>query len=109
MRTPDDTSMQIFDPGLQPERTRLSWTRTLLSMVVVCGVVLKVSSHHHLPASVTLFVVGAALALLGSQRAQARYRRFTATHQLHTGGIFLALVAGYIFALGIFALYYLNF
>lgn len=35
------------DPGLQPERTSLAWTRTAWSMLVTAGVWLKIGTESH--------------------------------------------------------------
>lgn len=34
------------DPGLQPERTVLSWTRTVISLMVLSAVLLRWSPHY---------------------------------------------------------------
>ncbi|MFI7483173.1 DUF202 domain-containing protein [Kocuria sp. M1R5S2] len=34
------------DPGLQPERTTMAWTRTLMAFVVVSAVFLRWLPHH---------------------------------------------------------------
>ncbi|GFZ92552.1 hypothetical protein GCM10011359_22410 [Nesterenkonia alkaliphila] len=34
------------DPGVQPERTLLSWTRTSLLLVVVAGFTIRWAPHH---------------------------------------------------------------
>lgn len=48
------------DPGVQPERTALSWTRTALLLVVVSGLMLRWAPYYG-TAVLTLF--GAALAV----------------------------------------------
>lgn len=70
------------DPGLQPERTSLAWSRTVLGYVVVATVVLKVA-----PISGTAVLVSA-LAYQGvavgiALRCAPRYRRDL--RQLSTG------------------------
>lgn len=49
-------STGLFDPGLQPERTRLAWQRTLLSIAVGCVVSMRTLPSIWGPGA---FVVGA--------------------------------------------------
>lgn len=62
-----------FDPGLQPERTSLSWNRTALSMVVGGVAGLKVLpglvGGLGLAAAVAVVVAGAGLALVAHARS----------------------------------------
>lgn len=53
-RTPDR------DPGLQPERTSLAWSRTILGYVVVAAIVVKTAPHS---GAVGLGIAAAYLAL----------------------------------------------
>lgn len=59
------------DPGLQPERTLLSWTRTALLLVVVAGFLLRWAPYHG-TAVLVLFAaalaVGAAITLTHRRR-----------------------------------------
>jgi hypothetical protein len=77
------------DPGLQPERTRLAWRRTLLAATVVTALGVRLASTGDragaLLAGVTVLLWGALLALC--------WPRATGTGPARTGGRTLPLVA----------------
>ncbi|WP_372698850.1 DUF202 domain-containing protein [Arthrobacter sp. JSM 101049] len=94
------------DPGLQPERTVMSWGRTTLSLFVVSAVFLRWMPHYGLP--ILLLVVlaaGGALAIYTTQR-----RRYHTRAQGIAAGRFAAdaaavfFTAGAVFVLGLLAL-----
>ena len=55
--------MRHPDPGLQPERTVMAWTRTLVSFLVVAGLSMRVSASIH-DAAFTVITVIAGIAAL---------------------------------------------
>jgi hypothetical protein len=65
------------DPGLQPERTTLSWGRTMLALVTASAIFLRWLPHHGLPI-LLLFAVAtaAAAAIYFTQR-----RRYSVSSQ----------------------------
>ena len=66
------------DPGLQPERTTMAWTRTLVSFLVVAGASLRVSASVHDAAFIVIAVIAMTVALNIMVRQSGRYRRSNA-------------------------------
>ncbi len=61
------------DPGLQPERTVLSWTRTTVALTVASAVLLRWAAHY--PALVYIVIAGMATMALWIYATQRRRYR----------------------------------
>lgn len=61
-----DISMKRQDPGLQPERTALAWTRTTLCFAVNAMLLTRLGMNHHSTLVIVtgLVLLGGTLALL---------------------------------------------
>ena len=66
---------ELFDPGMQPERTLLAWGRTCLALVVVVSVIIKVLAVESNAVLVAVTISGLALPVLAWVVAAVRYRR----------------------------------
>ena len=89
------------DPGLQPERTFLSWSRTALALVGLSALATRILAVELGPVAGALGVVGILISALAVASAHLRYRAvardFSAAdageRPLPSGGRTLALVA----------------
>ena len=78
-----DSPGDLFDPGLQPERTALAWLRTALVVTVGSLVGLRVLPHYWGPVGLMLAGAGtmSSMALMGLavRRHRLTQRRLTGT------------------------------
>ena len=94
------------DPGLQPERTVLSWGRTLLALCTAAAVYLRWLPSHG-PIVLTLF--GGALCLAGGIYAtqRVRYRKAAkgiAEDRIHPDAVAVLVTSSAVLVLGVLGL-----
>ena len=101
----------FFDDGLQPERTFLSWKRTLLLLAVASAVGARLTFEQN---GLVALVGGAFLLVAASLSYQLLNRRYAAhnkslksTQSINTGGALMALVAFSMLMLILLALWFL--
>jgi uncharacterized membrane protein YidH (DUF202 family) len=86
----------IGDPGLQPQRTALAWTRTSLALFVNAALALRAGLKAHAPVlmalGVVLLVASAAGVACGAWRRE-QLRRLDAPAAPHHGLLLAAVVA----------------
>lgn len=99
----------IWDAGLQPERTKLAWQRTVLSVLACSLVVSRLVALDHLAAGVGCALASILLAGLAGRRTTTRYRRtagaLRGNHALPDGRLAGWLVV-HLMALAAFAVLY---
>jgi len=93
-----------FDPGLQPERTLLSWRRTCLALAVASLVSVRFAAEVLGLAAVVFGVVGMAMAAGAYVAAGHRYRRahraLSTDGELPTDAAALLLLLGALVTVG---------
>jgi Domain of unknown function (DUF202) len=91
------TESQLFDPGLQPERTDLAWRRSTLSVAVGALISLRllppVLGSVGLAVALGGLLVAAALWPLGRRRAHHTQQALRHHTSLPGGGLLLGLTA----------------
>ena len=101
MSTPTD---ELFDPGLQPERTLLAWRRTCLAFGVASLVGMRFTVDALGLLAVVGGILGAGLAVLAYALAATGYRRSHRALQgngvLERSGLPMLLAAGAVLAIG---------
>ncbi|WP_166790406.1 DUF202 domain-containing protein [Cryobacterium tagatosivorans] len=91
------TSTELFDEGLQPERTHLAWQRTLLALGLGCAISARLTAPHLGLLGVAASLAGlAAVVVVACVLVRIRYRRIT--HSLRSTQT-LALVSAWPLAL----------
>ncbi|MFP3914129.1 MAG: DUF202 domain-containing protein [Actinomycetota bacterium] len=98
---------EIYDPGLQQERTVLAWDRTGLALMVASGLLVR-SLGQPIVRPITLipaatFLVGMVILLIDRPRYLARWRGLQAGHGMAAPGPVIAVTAGTL-VLGVTAL-----
>src|SRR5699024_21214 len=73
---------ELYDPGLQPERTLLAWRRTCLSFAIASLIAARFSANHLGIVAVVVGVLGAGLAAAAYFATVVGYRR--AQHALRS-------------------------
>lgn len=92
--------MHSDDGGLQPERTGLAWTRTLVSFAIVVGLLGAHAYHHGRIAPVLVVAMALALALVVLSSPVSHWRmRLARRHMAQgasplSGGLLLVVSAG---------------
>lgn len=95
---------ELFDPGLQPERTLLAWRRTCLAFGVASLVGMRFTVDPLGLLAVVGGILGAGLAVLAYALAATGYRRSHRALQgngvLERSGLPMLLAAGAVLAIG---------
>lgn len=65
----------VWDTGLQPERTRLAWQRTALSLLGAGLVIARFVGHHRVAMGVAIAAAACGLAAVIGVLSTRRYRR----------------------------------
>lgn len=99
----------LFDPGLQPERTKLSWSRTLLLLLLVTGAIVKVISAQNSVLGGSLLACSFGFAVFFSVTSQRKYARFLNAKSVTADGLLCLLIAAYVTMLGSFSLAWILF
>lgn len=91
---------QVWDAGLQPERTRLAWQRTALSLLAAGLVVARFVGHHHLTLGVLIAAVACLIAggvgILSTRRYGSLTRRLEDESPLQGGAVNLLLTLAFL-------------
>ncbi|WP_111467038.1 DUF202 domain-containing protein [Microbacterium suaedae] len=99
------TTHEVFDPGLQPERTLLAWRRTCLAFALASLVGARFTVDALGVLSVVIGVLGAGLAATAYFAAAAGYQRAQRALHAHgasgTTGVPILLVTGAALLVGI--------
>lgn len=100
----------LFDTGLQAERTLLSWRRTCLALGVASAGVIRFTATEFGVAGVAVGSLGVALAAGALLAAPLGYRRahdeLTSERPLSTSGLALALMTATLLLLGLVCMAY---
>jgi len=91
------SGQQLFDPGLQPERTELAWRRTSLALAVGALIALRLLPAVLGPWAISVGLAGLVLAALLWVLARRRARQITQSlvhnHEPLPGGRLMLLLA----------------